>query len=336
MQTLVLGGTGFVGGRLLAHLQAAGADVAVLGRGTVPPPPGVVQLVADRRDAASVADALAGREWEAVYDVSGFVMAAGGSSFAQLVDLLDGRTGRYVFVSSVMACAPTGFFPWTEDQPLRDEPPTTYGGFKADAERTLLAAARDRGFPAAVGRPAAVYGPGNNIHDMETAMFTRLRRGLPVLLPHGGLVTTSYGHVDDLCAGLLLLGRHPAAVGEVVHLTGEGVSAAQYVRTLAEVVGVEADVVPVPDAEVDRLPKGAFGHLFAAKHHGVLATGKASALLGLPPARDFTTGHRETYAAFCASPLADVGASLSDPLWGAGFDLAAERDVAASLRAAAG
>ena len=40
-------------------------------------------------------------------------------------------------------------------------------------------------------------------------MFLRLRRGLPVLLPHEGLVTTSYGHVDDLCRNLLEMAQLP-------------------------------------------------------------------------------------------------------------------------------
>jgi nucleoside-diphosphate-sugar epimerase len=335
MRTLILGGTSFVGGRLLEQLHAAGAEVTLLNRGSTPPPPGVEQLVADRKDDASVRAALGGTDWDVVYDVSGFVMAAGGSSFEQLVDLLDGRTGRYVFVSSIMAYAPSGFFPWHEDQPYRDEPATTYGGFKAYAERVLLGAARERGFPATVARPAAIYGRENNIYDMEAAMFTRLRRGLPVLLPHGGLVTTSYGHIDDLCTALLVLGRHPAAVGEAFNVTGEGVSSAQYVQTLAEIVGAEPDVVLVPDEVNARLGRSAYGHLFAAKHHGVLSTDKAARLVDLPPARDFTTGHRETYEWFRASPLADVDSTIADPLWGAGFDLALEAEIAASLRAGA-
>lgn len=332
MRTLILGGTSFVGGRLLEHLQDAGAEVTLLNRGSTTPPPGVQQLVADRKDDASVRAALANTDWDAVYDVSGFVMAAGGSSFEQLVDLLDGRTRRYVYVSSIMAYAPTGFFPWTEDQPYRAEPATTYGGFKAYAERVLLGAARERGFPATVARPAAIYGRENNIYDMEAAMFTRLRRGLPVLLPHGGLVTTSYGHIDDLCTALLVLGRHPAAVGEAFNVTGEGVTSAQYVQTLADIVGVEADVLHVPDEVSARLGRSAYGHLFAAKHHGVLSTDKARRLVDLPPARDFSTGHRETYEWFCSSPLAEVDSTIADPLWGAGFDLALEAEIAASLR----
>jgi nucleoside-diphosphate-sugar epimerase len=332
VSTLVLGGTSFVGGRLVDLLLAAGTEVTLLNRGRSAPPPGVGQLVADRKDPAAMRAALEGTEWDAVYDVSGFVMAAGGSSFEDLVGLLEGRIGRYLFVSSIMAYRPTGFFPWTEDQPCRDDPPTTYGGFKVYAERVLLDAARDRGFPATAARPAAIYGPANNIYDMEAAMFTRLRRGLPVLVPHGGLVTTSYGHVDELCAALLRLGREPAAVGEVINVTGEGVTAAQYVATAAEVVGVEPDVVLVPDEALVGLGKPLpFSHLFAARHHGILSTEKARRL-GIPAERDFATGMAGTYEWFRSSPLADTG-GIADPLWGSGFDLEHEAAVAAKLRA---
>jgi nucleoside-diphosphate-sugar epimerase len=332
MSTLVLGGTSFVGGRLVEHLRRGGAEVSLLNRGRSAPPPGVEQLVADRKDPAAMRAALEGTEWDAVYDVSGFVMAAGGSSFEDLVRLLEGRIGRYVYISSVMAYQPTGFFPWTEDQACRDDPPTTYGGFKVYAERVLLDAARERDFPATVGRPAAIYGPTNNIYDMEAAMFTRLRRGMPVLVPHQGLVTTSYGHVDELCAALLVLGSHPAAVGEVFNISGPGVSAAQFVATCAEVTGSEPDVVHVPDAVLSGLEKLPFGHLFAARHHGIVSTEKLHHLLGVSPERDFHTGMAQTYEWYLASPLADADTAISDPLWGAGFDLEYEAEVATGLR----
>ena len=48
MKTLVLGGTGFVGRRLVEILTADGADVTVLNRGVTPVelPAGVTRLVA--------------------------------------------------------------------------------------------------------------------------------------------------------------------------------------------------------------------------------------------------------------------------------------------------
>jgi nucleoside-diphosphate-sugar epimerase len=332
VQTLVLGGSSFVGGRVIERLQAAGHDLTLLNRGTLPPPDGVRQLVADRKDAAAMRAVLAGTEWDAVVDVSGFVKAAGGTAFEDLVAQLDGRVGRYVYVSSIMAYQPTGFFPWTEEQPLREEPATTYGGFKVYAERTLLERHARTGFPATIGRPAAIYGRENNIYDMEAAMFHRLRRGLPVLVPHQGLVTTSYGHVDDLCQALLECTVNPAAVGEAFNLTAEGVSSAQYVASLADIVGVEPDVVPVPDSLLPALDRQPYGHLFAARHHGVLSTDKSKRVLGCGPGRAFVIGHRQTYEWFCASRLVEADTALRDPLWGAGFDLEHEAEVAAAVR----
>ena len=110
MKTLVLGGTGFVGRRLVEVLAADGARVTVLNRGVTPvePPPGVARLVADRSDATSVRAALAGTEWDAVFDVSGVAKVAGGTDPGDLADLLAGRVGRYVYVSSQSLYQMTG------------------------------------------------------------------------------------------------------------------------------------------------------------------------------------------------------------------------------------
>jgi nucleoside-diphosphate-sugar epimerase len=115
MRALVLGGSVFVGKRLVQALVADGHEVSVLNRGKTPTelPEGVGHLVADRTDIASMRSAVGSSEWDVVYDVSGFVMAAGGSDIDGLLDLFDGRVGDYVYVSSIMAYdqSLTGIFP---------------------------------------------------------------------------------------------------------------------------------------------------------------------------------------------------------------------------------
>jgi nucleoside-diphosphate-sugar epimerase len=331
METLILGGGTFVGRRMVEHLRDAGHEVTVLNRGRTSTdlPAGVNRIVGDRTSTESMRQALEGTEWDAVIDVSGFVMAAGGGLFDELIDLLDGRVGGYVFVSSIMAYEPTGLMPWTEDQPSRDEPETTYGGFKAYAERAILERFASTGFPGSIGRPAAIYGPDNNIHDMETAMFLRLRRGLPILIPHEGLVTTSYGHVDDLCANLLEMALLPAARGEVVNLTGQGCSAREYALRLSAIVNVDPDIIEIPNWNgVGQAP---FGHLFKDKHHGILSVQKARDL-GLTSERGFMNGHEQTYEWFCSTDLVDAPDALSDPMWGAGYDFDLEATFTNELR----
>ena len=133
------------------------------------------------------------------------------------------------------------------------------------------------GFPASVVRPAAIYGPDNNIFDMETPMFLRLLQSRPILLPHGGLVATSYGHVDDLCELMVAMAGQPAARGEIFNVTAEGLTSSRYVTTLAEIVGAEPDIVLVPDDVLPSITRPVFGHLFGVRHHAIASIEKASA-----------------------------------------------------------
>lgn len=331
MRALVLGGSVFVGRHLVDLLHRRGHQVSVLNRGLTPTelPPGVDRLVADRTDQEAMRAALGDTEWDAVFDVSGFVMAAGGTDVEGLLDLFDGRVGRYVYVSSVMAYDQSlvGIVPWTEEMPTNPTGAATYGGFKATVEAALLRRWADRGFPATVVRPAAIYGPDNNIFDMETPMWLRLLERRPVFLPHSGLVTGSYGHVDDLCEAMHTLSEEPAAIGEIFNISGEAVTTGRYVEVLASIVGVDPIVVALADADLDRLDKPPFGHLFGRAHHAVLSSDKARRLAGIVPTRDFRTGHEETYEWFRSKGWDRLDGPLQDPMWRASWDFAWEEDV---------
>ena len=224
MKALVFGGSTFVGLRTVRELAARGHEVTVLNRGvtSVDLPPGVERLIADRTDNESMKNALGGREWDAVFDISGFVMVAGKSDLDFLIEMLDGNIGHYVYCSSIMCYKGSGNMPWPETNAYSDDPKDTYGGFKAYTEKRLFEQHRKTGFPVTAVRPAAIYGPNNNIYDMEAPMFLRLLRGQPILIPHEGLVTCSYGHVDDLVRFQIDVAGKDAAKGEAFNLTNEG------------------------------------------------------------------------------------------------------------------
>ena len=200
----------------------------------------------------------------------------------------------------------------------------------------MLARHAATGFPVSVVRPAAIYGPHNNIYDMETPMFLRLLRRRPVLVPHGGLVAASYGHVDDLCRLMASMTGVGAAFGEVFNVTAEAVTTRRYVETLAEIVGVPCDIVPVPDDRLGDLPAPIHGHLFSARHHAVLSTDKARHLLDYRPTFDLRAGHEATYDWFRAQGWADLDHPLADPVWRASWDFGAEDRAIEQLRRAAG
>jgi nucleoside-diphosphate-sugar epimerase len=339
-RTLVLGGSVFVGKHLVDGLLAAGADVTVLNRGKTPStlPDDVERIVADRTDADQMRAALAGRDWDAIFDVSGFVMAAGGSDIDALLDLVDGHTGSYVYTSSIMAYDQSwvGVFPWTEDQPTNPDGPASYGGFKALAEASILARHQRTGFPGSIARPAAIYGPDNNIFDMELPMFLRLLQHRPILVPHGGLVVGSYGHVDDLCATMIAMATTASAAGEVFNVSTGAVDVNRYVAVLAAVVGEEPQVVPVPDELLPELTAPgatpAFGHLFKVRHHAALDLTKSARMLPVGDRFDLHSGHVHTYEWFLANGLDRTDGPLVDPVWKASWDFDLEAAVADRIR----
>lgn len=338
MHSLVLGGSVFVGRHMVEMLVELGDDVTVLNRGKTPTqlPDGVRHLRADRTDAESMRTALDGTEWDAVYDVSGFVMVAGGSDIDLLLDLLDGNVGHYVYVSSIMAYDQSllGVFPWVESMATNAEGASAYGGFKGMAETAMLDRYARGGFPVSIVRPAAIYGPHNNIFDMETPMFMRLRQGRPILVPHGGMVAASYGHIDDLCRAMTALVGNESASGEVFNVTAEAVTVNRYIEVLGDIVGAEPDVVFLPDDVRAAITTPVYGHLFGARHHAVLSIDKIDRLVGIRPEWDFRAGHEQTYEWFLEQGWGQLSGDepLRDLVWRASWDFSAEADLARTLR----
>lgn len=336
MHALVLGGSVFIGRQLVDSLLLRGHSVTVLNRGVTPHdlPESVERLVADRNDLVRMAEVLDGRQWDAVFDVSGYVMAAGGVDPERHLDLFHDRCGHYVYVSSIMAYdqSMVGIAPWFEDYPTDRSGAHTYGGFKATFEAALMSRFERQQFPATVVRPAHVYGPRNNIFDMEMPMFLRLMQGRPILLPHSGLVTASYGHVEDLCEAMVSLVGNRRALGEVFNITSGAVTTRRYVDILARIVGKEPEIVEVPDARLHELPPGSFGHLFSWRHHAVLSIDKARHLLGFEPRYDIRAGHQHTYKWFLHQGYDLIEGSLSDPVWRSTWNFAAEDAAVRILR----
>ena len=76
MRVLVLGGSRFVGAWLVDELVNAGHQVTVFNRGQTPAilPAEVERLYGDRQDHSQVREVLEGREYDVIYDVSGYTL----------------------------------------------------------------------------------------------------------------------------------------------------------------------------------------------------------------------------------------------------------------------
>lgn len=243
-KVLVLGGTRFIGLRLVHHLHGLGHVVTVLNRGQTEAalPEGVTRLRADRADPSQVSSALAGKEFDAVFDISGYQPA----DLEPVIESLDGRVGHYVFCSSVAVYARWDTVPIREDYPSKDASESDgYSAGKVLCEDMLMEAF-DRGFPASVVRPPIVYGPHNHIGNREPGIFARLKGGCNIFIAGEGLSLLHPVHVDDLASAFAAIPGRKETLGQAYNAASPDAATENgLVAIIADVVGVDAETVHV-------------------------------------------------------------------------------------------
>ncbi len=180
----VTGGTGFVGGHLLALAAAQGHTVRALTRRPQPPLPGVAWIAGDLAAPGPLCDGA-----DAVVHIAGTITATTRAHF---------DAGNVAGTTSILAAARAAGvhrFVHVSSLAAREPGRSDYGASKAAAEALVLAAELD----AAIVRPPGVYGPG----DRETLpVFQMVARGLAILPGDGRF---SLIEVGDLAAVLLAL-----------------------------------------------------------------------------------------------------------------------------------
>ena len=202
LKILVLGGTGFLGPHFVETARTAGHTLTLFNRGKRNPAlfQDIEQIHGDRKLDLS---GLAGRQWDAVLDTSGYVPA----DVAATARLLAPNVRQYIFVSTISVYASMDTPGMDESAPLatladpsvQEVTGETYGGLKALCEQ----AARDAyGDAATIIRSGLIVGPGDPT-DRFTYWPARALRGGEALAPGTPDDPTQFIDVRDLAAFLL-------------------------------------------------------------------------------------------------------------------------------------
>jgi nucleoside-diphosphate-sugar epimerase len=266
MRILVIGGTKFIGPRLVRRLAADGHEVTVFHRGRtkVDLPPGVRELLGDRRRLADHATEFRRLGPDVVVDMVAFTE----QDALTAVATLRGVAGRLVAISSGDVYRAYGVFAGLEPgphepTPIREDAPLRQSLFIArsnvklgddlyDYEKILVerAVMGDKELPGTVLRLPMVHGPG----DEQRRLAPYLRRMLdarPAILLNDGVARWRClrGYVEDVAAAIALAATNSAAEGRIYNVAeANAFTEAEWVAEIGKAFGWDGRVVSVPNA----------------------------------------------------------------------------------------
>lgn len=242
MRALAIGGTGFIGRRVVDALERRGHDVWTLSRREG----GERHLRGER---SRLAELVGGRAFEGVVDLAAYHPR----DVVEAIAALRG-VSRYVFISSGVVHRNLHGRPAREEDAVLPEgdPPAGELGY-SDGKRwceSMLRRARSAGFPAVAVRPPAVLGAEDRTSRIA-GYLARIEDGAPVLAP-AGLVDRGIGvvwsrDVGEVCA-LVLEGKGQA---DAYNVAFPDLTLRKLVDSAAEALGAShTQLVEVPESSL--------------------------------------------------------------------------------------
>lgn len=229
MRLLVTGGSGFLGGHVLAEAARQGHECVALAR----------SVTAAAAVAARGATPLAGD-----LDDSGLPGTFARAGCEALVNLASLGFGHAPAIVSAAAAADLDRAIFVSTTAVTTALPARSKRVRLAAEETIGAA----GLKWTILRPTMIYGaPGDRNMSRLLALLARARPAPFLPLPGGGRRLQQPVHVADLARAVLACARRPETAGRRYDVAGpEPVALRDLLRAAADAVGCRARFVPVP------------------------------------------------------------------------------------------
>jgi nucleoside-diphosphate-sugar epimerase len=264
MRSLIIGGTRNLGPSIVQALLRDRHEVAVLNRGQTPDDllHEVERLRADRTDPAQLKRALGGRAFDLVIDTTLYT----GSEAEAAVEILAGRVGRYVLLSTgqVYLVRLGVKRPYKEEDypgPVMAEPAKSdesthenwlYGFDKRAAEDVFSRSWTGERFPYTSLRLPMVNSERDHYNRIY-GYFLRLQDGGPILVPEDDGLPVRHVYGEDVVQAILCLAGSDLGKGRAYNIgQDETLSLEEFLKMLAEIMRRPLRLVRMARKELER------------------------------------------------------------------------------------
>lgn len=263
MNILIIGGTGFISGRLVEKLLLSGYKIIVLTRGKsikrLLGNPNLIYETGRRNDEQKLNEILSRYKIDIVYDM----IAYKPDESELMVRLFKSKIKRFIHCStiSVYMISNDVQYPVTEDQDKgkvmeywnRNPFGMSYGINKRKCEEVLWKA-HDKNFQVSMIRPTFVCGP-NDPTKRDWFWIERILDGKPLLVPGNGEYKFQLVYVEDTAKAFHDLLYNEESVGEAYNVSAEEIiTLNDYLNTLAGILNKNPEIVHIDHEEFDKLP----------------------------------------------------------------------------------
>ena len=219
MKALFIGGTGVLSSACSELAISKGIDLFHLNRGLsagIRKIEGVKTIISDIRNFEQTKEALKKHSFDVVVDF----IAYEPEHVQNDIQLFEGKTKQFIFISSASAYEVPKQLPVTEETPL-DNPYWEYSRKKIACENILKQTYEKTGFPYTIIRPSHTYDKTKIPAIGGYTVLHRMLKGLPVILPGDGTSIWTLTYHKDFAVGLVGLLGNEKAINEVFQITSD-------------------------------------------------------------------------------------------------------------------
>jgi len=235
MKILIIGGSRFVGPHVITLLLKKKHKITVFNRGGISSkyPQEVRFIKGDRGQGFNKLK----EKFDVVIDTCAYV----GSQTMMAIEGL--KFDYFLHFGTVAAYKKTEIFPLTEESPIGNWPSFgEYNKGKVECEKVLAKS----GIKYGIFRPAYILGP-KNYCDRENFIYSRIKKGTPLVLPGNGLGVAQFVFVDEVAQTIVTLAENK--IRGVFNVVGnESITLVGLVEEMGKIVGKKPIITFNPKA----------------------------------------------------------------------------------------